>query len=262
MPEYDEQGPVDDELARQVAAALRQKADAAPKAARLASTARSRVHRRRQTVLVGGAAVVVALAIGGVWQLASPSFDTMTSGSADSGSAQPESKADQPTPPRDAKKSGTVCEPFHAIASATSITDIPVAIGLDLNTPVTGLTVCRYRMIEPNVRLSTALLGSAVLGPEQAQEVVDAIKPLPERNPDLPVFKCSPAQAKPKQAIVLRFDTATGLREVWVGYDGCSSPGFYTGKKTYGLYAAPLKLIAIGKARPDRGTFLGPLPGW
>lgn len=259
MPDFDQQ---DDELGRQVADALRQKAGNAPSAGALASTARKRIHRRRQTMLVGGAAVVVALAIGGVWQVATPGmYSSETSaGSADSNADQGTAPKVPSTPSNEGRSGG--CEPFHAIASATSITEIPVAVGLDLNTPVTGLTVCRYRVIEPNARLKTALLGSAVLGPQQAQEVVDAIKPLPERNPDLPVFKCAPEKATAKQVIVLRFDTAKGVREIWVGYDGCTTPGFYTGKKTYGLYAVPLKLFAVGSARPDRGTFLEALPGW
>ncbi|WP_328990910.1 hypothetical protein OG394_32115 [Kribbella sp. NBC_01245] len=262
MPDFDQQ---DDELGRQVADALRQKAGGAPSASHLASVARARIHRRRQTMLIGGAAVVVALAIGGVWQVATPGMNASetSAGSADSNADQGTGKA--PNTPNTPSTEGRVggCEPFHAIASATSITAIPVAVGLDLNTPVTGLTVCRYRVIEPNVRLKTALLGSAVLGPQQAQEVVDAIKPLRERNPELPVFKrCAPENATGKQVIVLRFDTAKGVREIWVAYDGCATPGFFTGKKTYGLYAAPLNLFAIGSARPDRGTFLEALPGW
>ena len=85
--------------------------------------------------------------------------------------------------------------------------------------------------------------------------MVDEIKVLPERNPDLPVFKCAPQTAKPSEAIVLRFDTAAGISEIWVEYDGCDSAGFFTGTHTYGLYAAPLKLFMQGRsARPAAPT--------
>ncbi|HEY4570326.1 MAG TPA: hypothetical protein VIH10_12700, partial [Kribbella sp.] len=87
-------------------------------------------------------------------------------------------------------------------------------------------------------------------------------KVLPERNPSLPVFKCAPQTARPSEAIVLRFDTAAGVREVWVEYDGCAAVGFFTGNRTYGLYAAPLKLFMTGSVRPSGGTYLSALPGW
>jgi hypothetical protein len=106
------------------------------------------------------------------------------------------------------------------------------------------------------------LLGSAHFNAARAQQVVDAIKVLPERNPSLPVFKCTPETARPKEAIVLRFDTTTGIREVWVGYDGCSSAGFFTGTRSYGLYAAPLKLFMKGTVRPSGGIYLDHLTGW
>ena len=94
---------------------------------------------------------------------------------------------------------------------------------------------------------ATTLLGER-LNAGIAQQVVDAIKGLPERNPDLPVFKCAPQTAQPSEAIVLRFDTSAGVREIWVEYDGCDSAGFFTGSHTYGLYAAPLKLFMTGRS--------------
>ena len=96
-----------------------------------------------------------------------------------------------------------------------------------------------------------ALLGQQRFSQTMAQQVVDEIKVLPERNPDLPVFKCTPQTAKPSEAIVLRFDTAAGIREIWVEYDGCESAGFFTGTHTYGLYSAPLKLF-MRRRPPDR----------
>jgi hypothetical protein len=135
---------------------------------------------------------------------------------------------------------------------------VPPGTGLDLEMPVYGLQACRYRILPGN----TMLLGSKSFNATTAQQIVDAIKVLPERNPDLPVFKCAPNVARPSEAIVLRFDTASGIREIWVGYDGCSSAGFFTGSRTYGLYAAPLKLFMQGTVRPTEGTYLNHLTGW
>jgi hypothetical protein len=129
---------------------------------------------------------------------------------------------------------------------------------LDLDTQVYGLEACRYGLVAGD----QLLLGSATFSATTAQQVVDAIKVLPERNPGLPVFKCAPETARPKEAIVLRFDTATGIREIWVGYDGCSSAGFFTGTRTYGLYAGPLKLFLKDAVRPTSGLYLDHLKGW
>jgi hypothetical protein len=121
---------------------------------------------------------------------------------------------------------------------------------------VTGLRACRYSFT------GGGLLGQQVFDAAVAQQVVDAIKVLPERNPQLPVFKCAPQVAKPAEAIVLRFDTADGVREVWVEYDGCMSAGFFTGTHMYGLYSAPLKLFMVGDVRPSGGTYLQALRDW
>jgi hypothetical protein len=150
------------------------------------------------------------------------------------------------------------CPEQHAILTAPTHEAVPSGTGLDLdNAVVLGLQACRYRLEGAQM-----LLGSAHFNASTAQQVVDAIKVLPERNASLPVFKCTPETARPKEAIVLRFDTATGIREVWVGYDGCSSAGFFTGTRSYGLYAAPLKLFMTGTVRPSGGIYLDHLTGW
>jgi hypothetical protein len=76
------------------------------------------------------------------------------------------------------------------------------------------------------------------------------------------VFKCAPQVSKPSEAIVLRFDTAAGIREIWVWYDGCESAGFFTGTHTYGLFSAPLKLFMTGSVRPSGGSYLDALKDW
>jgi hypothetical protein len=133
---------------------------------------------------------------------------------------------------------------------------LPAGTRLDLSTPVTGMTACRYKLSDGTV------LGQQSFDASAARQVVAAIRGLPERNPELPVFKCAPQTAKPAEAIVLRFDTADGVREIWVEYDGCESPGFFTGTHTYGLYAAPLKLFMVGTVRPSGSTYLNALQGW
>ncbi|ADB35098.1 hypothetical protein Kfla_6095 [Kribbella flavida DSM 17836] len=215
----------------------------------LAAEARRRVRRRRQAVFGGSAAMVVAVAIGGVWSAigdGSP-VDTATSGSAADSSAGRENPESSP---------GGSCAEQHPILSG-DLAPSPSA-GLDLETPVSGLLACRYRLTPG----ATTLLGAGVFDATTAQRVVDAIKVLPERNPDLPVFKCTPERARPTEAIVLRFDTRQGPREVWVQYDGCATAGFLTGTRTYGLYAAPLQLFLTGSLRPTGGVYLDHLKGW
>jgi hypothetical protein len=129
---------------------------------------------------------------------------------------------------------------------------------LNLAVPVSGLEACRYRLT-PGAQ---ALLGSRTFTQHEAQQIVDAIKVLPERNPALPVFKCTPEAARPSEAIVLRFGTAQGIREIWVQYDGCATAGFLNGTTTYGLFASPLKLFMTGTLRPSGGVYLDHLTGW
>ena len=132
--------------------------------------------------------------------------------------------------------------------------------GLPFGTPVTGLAVCRYDL---SGRAAAALLGSAAKPRAVAERVLAAIERLPSGpNPDLPVFRCMPEQARPDEAIVLRFATEAGVREIWVGYDGCGGSGFVNGQDHRGLYAAPLKLFATGAVQPATGRYLTGLAGW
>jgi hypothetical protein len=251
MPEHDPE----QELGPQIADAFQTKADTVRGLQKrgMAEEARRRVRRRRQTLVAGAAALVVAVSIGGVWSavgdpapLSASSGDTKAEGSA-AGSKDAPNVADQ-----------TACPEQHPILTAGGPEAVPPGTGLDLRTPVSGLQVCRYRVVPGD----TMLLGSASFDENTAQQVVDAIKVLPERNPSLPVFKCAPQLARATEEIVLRFGTAAGTKEIWVAYDGCASAGFFTGSQTYGLYAAPLKLFMKGTARPAGGTYLDHLQGW
>jgi hypothetical protein len=252
-PEY---GP-EDELGPKIADAFQTKAHSVQglRERGLAAEARRRIRRRRQTLIAGSAAVVVAVAIGGVWSAVGGPSPVATSASDSSGAGAAEG-ASKNAPK--APQATDVCPEQHPIMTADGHQVLPPGTGLDVEMPVYGLQACRYRTVPGN----TMLLGSATFNATTAQEVVDAIKVLPERNPDLPVFKCAPSLARPSEAIVLRFDTATGLREIWVDYDGCASVGFFTGSRTYGLYAAPLKLFMKGTVRPTGGTYLDHLKGW
>lgn len=251
-PEY---GP-EQELGPRIADALQTKAHTARglQARGLAQVARKRVRRRRQTLIAGSAAVVVAVSIGGVWgAIGGPSpVSTSASDSSAAGSGEADSKGAAPS------VAGPACPDQHPILTAGSHEAVPAGVGLDVELPVYGLQACRYRLLAGD----TMLLGAATFNATTAQQVVDAIKVLPERNPTLPVFKCTPDTARPSEAIVLRFDTRLGIREIWVGYDGCSSAGFFTGSRTFGLYAAPLKLFMKGTIRPTEGTYLDHLKGW
>lgn len=239
------------QLGPRIADALETKADAArfPSAPELAGNARRRVRRRRQTLIAAAAAVVVAAGIGGVWSVAGgPSpVETATSG----GAAESDTRDLVPEP-------AGACPPKHPALAADGNPAPAAEAGLDLSTPVSGVQVCRYRLTPG----SSTVMASARHDAATARQIVDAIKILPERNPDLPVFKCVPAQARAAEAIVLRFDTAQGVREVWVQYDGCADAGFFTGTRTYGLYPAPLKLFMVGPVRPTDATYLDHLDGW
>jgi len=253
MPEHEPE----QELGPKIADAFQHHADTATglQARGMAAEARRRVRKRRQALTIAAAAAVVAVAIGGVWnavgepsQVASSSGDSKAASGAGSGGF----KAEEPTTAEGA------CPADHPILKAGGHVAVPAGTGLDLQTPVSGLRACRYRLTPG----ATMLLGQERLSADVAQQVVDAIKVLPERNPDLPVFRCTPKTAQPSEAIVLRFDTAAGVREIWVEYDGCDSAGFFTGTHTYGLYAAPLKFFMTGTVRPTGGTYLDALQGW
>ncbi|WP_328329354.1 hypothetical protein OHA70_05845 [Kribbella sp. NBC_00382] len=253
MPEPDEH-----ELGPQLADAFQSKAHTVQglRSAGFAKEARRRVHQRRQRLTMAAAAVVVVVAIGGVWGIVGGPSPVSTSADSAGSAADSGSKAAAPEAPTEG--TAAACPEQHAILAAPTHEAVPSGTGLDLDTTVVlGLQACRYRLVGAQM-----LLGSAHFGAATAQQVVDAIKVLPERNPSLPVFKCTPETARPKEAIVLRFDTTTGIREVWVGYDGCSSAGFFTGTRSYGLFAAPLKLFMTGTVRPSGGIYLDHLTGW
>lgn len=255
MPEHDPE----QELGPKITAALRNQADSHTELQKggLAHEARRRVRKRRQTLGVAAAAVVVAVAIGGVWNLADVGSPVASKSDNSAGSqAAPESaasgRATNGIAPPKVAPTPAACP--ATVPILTTPTAVPAGKGLDLNTKVTGMTACRYG--------PKGLLGQESFPAHVAQQVVDEIKVLPERNPDLPVFKCTPQAAKPSEAIVLRFGTADGIREIWVQYDGCDSAGFFTGTHTYGLFAAPLKLFMVGAVRPPGGTYLNALGDW
>lgn len=246
----DPENGAEQELGPKIAEALQSKAGAARglRERGMAAEARRRIRKRRQNLMAAAAAVVVVVVIGGVWNLAEVPVPSSNSAS-DSGEAASGTK-DEPV--------AAVCPPGHPILKAGGHEAVPPGQGLDVQQPVYGLQVCRYRL-KPG---EPVLLGERTYDRATAQQVVDAIKVLPERNPDLPVFKCAPETAKPAESIVLRFETTHGTREIWVGYDGCSTPGFFTGTTTYGLYAEPLRLFMHGPVRPTGGTYLDALEGW
>jgi hypothetical protein len=251
MPEYDDQ---EQELGPTLADAFHTKADAAPslRGKSMAAEARRRLRQRRRNLMAATAAVIaVAVIGGGVWS----SIGTPTEVASDSAGADsraPEHKQNEQ--PEDAAT--VACEPQPAIFSGDA--GPSPAVGLDVQTKVSALHACRYRLTPGQ----TALIGSEAFNATVAQQVVDAIKVLPERNPTLPAFKCAPERARPSEAIVLRFTTTQGIREIWVQYDGCATAGFLNGTTTYGLFAAPLKLFMTGTVRPTGGIYLDHLEGW
>jgi hypothetical protein len=251
MPDYEPE----QELGPKIADAFQTKADTVRglQARGMAGEARRRIRRRRQTLIAGAAALVVAVSIGGVWSAIGGPSPVSTSAGDSSAEGSAAGSKDAPSIPNQV----TAC-PERPPLTANSPEAVPPGTGLDVQMPVYGLQACRYRIVPGD----TMLLGSASFDATTAQQVVDAIKVLPERNPSLPVFRCTPEQARPKEAIVLRFNTTAGLKQIWVMYDGCASIGFITGSHTYGLYAAPLKLFMTGTVRPTGGTYLDHLQGW
>ncbi|WP_405062127.1 hypothetical protein OG474_10815 [Kribbella sp. NBC_01505] len=257
MPEHDPE----QELGPKFASAFRNQANTTDlPSSGMAQVARRRIRRRRQAVMSTAAAVLVVVAIGGTWRMTGSSSMNAesTSGVADSNGGKSVSggagRTQEAVPSQPLADTG--CPTAHPILQAPATNAVPAGTGLDVGTPVSGLLACRYD-----------LKGDAVLGQQRfsssiAQQVVDAIKGLPELNSQLPVFKCTPQTAEPSEAIVLRFTTADGIREIWVEYTGCNTPGFFTGSHTYGLFAAPLKLFMTGSVRPAGSTYLDALKGW
>ncbi|QNE18999.1 hypothetical protein F1D05_15120 [Kribbella qitaiheensis] len=252
MPEHEPE----QELGPKIADAFQTKADSARglRAQGMAAIARRRVRRRRQTLITAAATVVVAVSIGGVWGAIGEPSPVSTSAGDSKAAGEANGSLDSPVMPRP----DAGCPAQHPIEKAPGPEAVPAGIGLDVQMPVYGLQACRYRLVPGD----PMLLGAAEFNADTAQQVVDAIKVLPERNPALPVFKCAPSAAQANEAIVLRFDTALGRKEVWVAYDGCASVGFFTGSQTFGLYAAPLKLFMKGTVRPAGGIYLDHLKGW
>ncbi|GAA1584092.1 MULTISPECIES: hypothetical protein [Kribbella] len=251
MPEHDPE----QELGPKITSALQDHADlTGMQKSGLAREARRRVHRRRQAWSAAAGAVLVAAVGGGVWGLVG-SQSPVASSHSDAASA-PAAGTAKGSPGIVGPRLQSVCPGAPAIQRAAGPNALPAGTGLDLSTPVTGMTACRYKLSDGTV------LGQQSFDASAARQVVAAIRGLPERNPELPVFKCAPQTAKPAEAIVLRFDTADGVREIWVEYDGCESPGFFTGTHIYGLYAAPLKLFMVGAVRPSGSTYLNALQGW
>lgn len=252
MPEHEPE----QELGPKIADAFQTKADSARglRAKGMAAVARRRVRRRRQTLITAAATVVVAVSIGGVWGAIGEPSPVSTSAGDSKAAGENSGRLDSPEVP----SSAIACPAQHPIETAPGPEAVPAGIGLDVQMPVYGLQACRYRLVPGD----PMLLGAASFNADTAQQVVDAIKVLPERNPALPVFKCAPPTARPSEAIVLRFDTALGQKEIWVAYDGCASAGFFTGSRTYGLFAAPLKLFMKGTVRPAGGIYLDHLKGW
>jgi hypothetical protein len=250
MPEHD----AEQELGPKIADAFQRNADTAHGLDRrgMAAEARRRV-RKRRTLTMAAAAAVVAVAIGGVWNVVNDPSPVATSAN-DSAGAAGESGSKGLVSPR---PEAAGCPAEHPILK-DGHNVLPAGTGLDVETPVQGLQACRYRLTPG----ATTLLGQAYFDAAAAQQVVDAIKVLPERNPSLPVFRCTPQTAQASEAIVLRFDTARGVREIWVQYDGCDTPGFFTGTRTFGLYPGPLKLFMKDTVRPTGGTYLDSLAGW
>jgi hypothetical protein len=258
MPEHEHES--EQELGPKIINAFEQQAGTAsgPRGSVLAAEARRRVRKRRQGMTMAAAAVVVALSIGGVWNAIGDQPPVASNATDSKGESSAAGSGSGSRSPRLLPEADAACPANHPILQEGAHIAVPRGTGLDLETPVLGLQACRYRLTPG----ATMLLGAKSFNAGIAQQVVDEIKVLPERNPDLPVFKCAPQTARPSEAIVLRFDTATGIREIWVQYDGCDSAGFFTGERTYGLYAAPLKLFMTGTVRPAGGTYLESLQGW
>ncbi|TDD60155.1 hypothetical protein E1263_12025 [Kribbella antibiotica] len=258
MPEYDPE----QELGPKFTSAFRGQAETTEsQSGRLATVARLRVRRRRQAVMSSAAVVLVVVAIGGSWSVMSgltgSGPENSSAGQADTGATGVSGpQRTMEAVPSQPSFGAAGCPAVHPILKAPATNAVPAGTGLDVGTPVTGLEACRYDL------KAGALLGQQKFSPAIAQQVVDAIKVLPEMNSQLPVFKCAPQTAQPSEAIVLRFTTADGIREIWVEYTGCNSPGFFTGSHTYGLFAAPLKLFMTGPVRPTGSTYLDALKGW
>ncbi len=258
----------DDDFGSRVEQALRAHASDAPRAGDLAGIARRRLKRRRQAV-VGTVAVACAVVVGGGLVNAIGRTGAETSaGSAANG-------ADSREGPGPAYAGKGTERPQPASPDAPCPADPLVRAGdyralgngVTLDATVSGAWVCRYRtgrsvaLAPSSPSVTPPLLGAVHLDANRATEVLAAIRALPADNPALPAPACTLAADYPREAIVVRFTTKAGPRELWVEYDGCVTPGFYTADGRKALYAAPLRLLATGPARPAQGTWLASI-GW
>jgi hypothetical protein len=253
----------DEDFGSRIERALNAHASDAPRAGDLAGVARHRI-RRRRTAMAGAAAVALAVVTGGgLWNAVSSGVQTASDSSAGAGSAEQPGYREPSTAVRSLAGESD-CPPDHPIVTAGQ--SFFLRDGISLDATVSGASVCRYRTTSPALvtRSSTApLLGAVRLDATRATGLLAAIRALPEVNPALPKVNCRPdAAAHPREAIVLRFDTPAGVREIWVGYDGCATSGFYSADAHRDLAAPPLSLFMIGTARPTQGTWLSFFPGW
>ncbi|HEY3002219.1 MAG TPA: hypothetical protein VGJ44_07690 [Kribbellaceae bacterium] len=259
----------DDDFGSRLEQALHAHASDAPRAGDLAGIARRRVRRRRQAV-VGTVAVACAVVVGGglvnaIGRTGAETSAGSAANGADSREGPGPAYAGKGTERPQPASGGAPCPADHPLLR-TGDYRAP-GNGVTLDAVVTGAWVCRYRTAPSRAVLSasppatTPLLGAVHLDANRATEVLAAIRALPADNPALPAPTCTSAADYPREAIVVRFTTKAGLRELWVEYDGCVGPGFYTADGRKGLYAAPLRLLATGPARPSQGTWLT-LIGW
>lgn len=265
----------DDDFGSQIERALNAHASDAPRAGDLAAVARRRV-RRRRTAMAGTVAVALAVTVGGVAWNAVGRGAVETASDSGSGAAQePAAEKRNPAEPRvptpgsvsDAGPASAAarCQPTHPVMTAGGYTAL--RYGISLHTAVTGAWACRYRTSWPPNAVALGkspppLLGSVTLDSEHATALLAAIRALPEVNPALPKIACAPEAANPREAIVLRFSTAAGVREIWVGYDGCATGGFYSADARRDLDPSVLHLFMTGPADPAQATWLNLLPGW
>jgi hypothetical protein len=100
--------------------------------------------------------------------------------------------------------------------------------GLDWATPVTGLSACRYE-IQLDKRPVPGLVASVRYDAGAAAAILAAIRRAPAgAGPDDP-GSTTPEFRYGMEATVLRFDTADGVREIFVRYGGSELNGFDNG---------------------------------
>ncbi len=117
------------------------------------------------------------------------------------------------------------CPVTHAVSSPGLVRP---RTGLDWSATVTGLSACRYE-IQLDRRPVPGLVGSVSYDAAAATRIVDAIRRAPAvAGPDAPGTVAGEYRYG-TEATVLRFQTAQGVREVFVRYDGSELNGFDNG---------------------------------